>query len=67
MDVLLSACAFIWHVGDAMLGSTKGNKKAKKFFAGVGVGWSALFLAVAAYRYYTQPRYTDTKPWEELV
>lgn len=66
MGVLFSLCAFLWHAGDAMLGPSKGHRRVKRLFAGIGVGWSAFFLAASIYKYFTEPRLIETKPWEEI-
>lgn len=42
---LLSALAFGWHVGDAVI-HRNSKSKLHKVFMGVGVGWSGFWLAV---------------------
>lgn len=44
--LLPSLAAFLWHLGDAFLSVKSENKKARKVWAGVGVGWSAFMISM---------------------
>lgn len=43
-SLLLSSLAFGWHVGDALIHRNT-KSRAHKAFMGIGIGWSALWLA----------------------